>query len=92
MGYQITITRAEEDSDDGLIPRDEWLSFAASDPELTVQDANEKFPAVTWKNGNNSAELFWEEAGVWASSPENNTILKMVEIATKLSLASSVKI
>lgn len=84
MGYQVTITRTDEITDDGLISKEEWLNFAAADPELEIEDKSEDFPTVIWKRGKDSAELCWEDAGVWSQSPENVTILKMIEIAGKM--------
>lgn len=84
MGYQITITRGDENSEDGLISVEEWLRFVETDNELYVVDTNEPFPVVKWLRGNMSADFFWEEAGIWSWSPENLTVSKMIEIAGKL--------
>lgn len=84
MGYQVTITRADADSDDGLITKDEWLAYASRDPELTVEDAEEPNPVVNFTTNGEQAQLFWEDGGIWSSSPEEDVITKMVFIAKTL--------
>ena len=83
MGYQVTITRGDENSENGEISKNEWLEYVSSDPELRVEEEGD-FPTVAWIRGHNKAQLMWEDIGVWSWSPENPTIEKMIEIALKL--------
>ena len=83
MGYQVTITGTDEDTEDGLISREEWLDYCGSDPEMMLQDENENYPNAIWTGPQGPAELCWEEIGVWSWSPEETTILKMIDIAGK---------
>ncbi len=83
MGYQVNITRGDENSDDGEISKIEWLEYVSSDPELAVEEEGD-FPTVAWSRGHNTAKLMWEDIGIWSWSPENTTIEKMIEIAVKL--------
>lgn len=84
MGYRVTITRADADSDDGLITKDEWLAYISRNPELIVEGPEGTYPVVAFTANGQQAQLFWEAGGVWTQSPEEDVITNMTVIADSL--------
>jgi hypothetical protein len=77
MGYQVNISREE-----GSISEKEWQNFVASDLELKLSDEDRL--STIWLKLKEEPVFFWEDSEIWAWSPDNATMRKMLEIAEKL--------
>ena len=79
MGYDVHITRAENwfDSGDHPISLDEWTSYVASDPEMTMPADN----LAQWRD----CPFLYEDGAITVKYPEVEVRIKMAVIAKALS-------
>ena len=91
MGWEIHITRAEywPLSEQNPIRQEEWLALIEADPELVIDPFYEGTFArwLAHKVGRACEYPWfdWHEGRVFTKHPDNRTIAKMLEIASKLS-------
>jgi hypothetical protein len=87
MGVEFHITRAEfwAENESSPISADEWLSYVASDPELSLDQTNGKFFA-RWAGPSAYEEpwLDWSQGNIIAKWPDTALYIKMLRIAEVL--------
>ena len=84
MGYNLYLTRKEHwfEEDGDNIPKEEWLCFAQSRPELTARnDLGDDYWAL--KNGD-SSWLCWSEGNLESKNPSPEFIYFMLDAALSL--------
>lgn len=87
MGVELRITRAEfwAENEGCEITSDEWLSYVASDPELTLRPRNGKYFAL-WSGKSSYEEpwLDWFQGNINTKWPDTALYKKMLKVAEAL--------
>jgi hypothetical protein len=97
MGYNLCITRARSslDHSDHPIPEGEWQAVVRSDTSLRISQEDyferkagdgtiERMQLVIWQEHPDRIPFWYEEGAVFTKNPDEKTIEKMVQLATKL--------
>jgi hypothetical protein len=91
MGYDLNITRAEQDwdnEDTNPITAEEWLQVVATDETLKVQgNDNNEYIVTDWASHGDSlvgAQFDWHHGRISAKYPSSATYMKMLELAHRL--------
>jgi hypothetical protein len=83
MGYELYITRAEEfDNNAGHeITAEQWLSYVASDPELTLLPTGKY--AVQWSGKSKYPDPWftWCLGNISTKNPDRPMVAKMLQMA-----------
>ena len=86
MGYEVHITRAAlwTESERNPISLEEWLAVVRFDPALELDMDNGPSDVLFIEHPEAPAPLWWCEGRIFTKNPDEATILKMPEIASRL--------
>ena len=86
MGYDVHIARTAFwfDSEEEAIPLEEWLTVVQSDPDRALDPENRPPDALFVGHPESPAPLWWQRGMIDTKNPDTATILKMLEIASRL--------